>query len=103
MKDASQWNRLSTFSTVGTSEFGNAPSGWMDVFDVFDDYDEPFVARRLLSWVRHSGIFRRYDRAMAIDGVSDTELQRLAGPLGGLSVDDVRWDTIGGLHGSRRR
>jgi hypothetical protein len=64
--------------------------------------------RRVASWLcrrhglRHTTIGRSYDPLLAADGASDRELQRLAGPLGRLDVEDVRWDVIGAAHSGRR-
>ena len=38
----------------------------------------------------------------ASDGASDLELEKLAGPLGRLGPEDVRWDLIGTSCGGRR-
>jgi hypothetical protein len=60
------------------------------------------ATRRFIARLRHASVFRTYNPLLATDGASDRELHLLAGPLGRLQVEDVRWDLIGAAHSGKR-
>ncbi|MGH2533098.1 MAG: hypothetical protein ACRDJW_12440 [Thermomicrobiales bacterium] len=99
MNDIALWDHLATIDTADADGAGESRAAVTDGSRI---YGPPAVVRRLLHRMRAAGIMRCHDPLKAADCASDKELHRLAGPLGRLHVEDVRWDLIGAAHGGQR-